>query len=78
MVHIPAGPVEKTLRPPREMMKNVTGSSAGVSFKQTTEQVFFSCMMLTALDIVGSLSARRPARVNSTFTSKIVVANTSD
>lgn len=31
MVHIPAGPVEKTLRPPREMMKNVTGSSAGVS-----------------------------------------------
>jgi hypothetical protein len=30
-VYIPSGPKEKTLRPPREMMKNVQGSSAGVS-----------------------------------------------
>ncbi len=30
-VVIPGGPVEKELRPPREMMKNVQGSSAGVS-----------------------------------------------
>ncbi|KAG8967216.1 hypothetical protein FRC03_010460 [Tulasnella sp. 419] len=28
-VHIPAPPKEKSLRPPREMMKNVQGSSAG-------------------------------------------------
>ncbi|KAF9268945.1 DUF1168-domain-containing protein [Marasmius fiardii PR-910] len=28
-VHIPAGPKEKTIRPAREMMKNVQGSSAG-------------------------------------------------
>jgi hypothetical protein len=28
-VHIPAGPKEKAIRPPREMMKNVQGSSAG-------------------------------------------------
>lgn len=28
-VHIPQGPKEKTIRPPREMMKNVQGSSAG-------------------------------------------------
>ncbi|EJF65050.1 hypothetical protein DICSQDRAFT_50787 [Dichomitus squalens LYAD-421 SS1] len=27
--HIPAAPKEKTIRPPREMMKNVQGSSAG-------------------------------------------------
>jgi hypothetical protein len=27
--HIPKPPAEKTLRPPREMMKNVQGSSAG-------------------------------------------------
>ena len=30
-VVIPKAPKEKTLRPPREMMKNVQGSSAGVS-----------------------------------------------
>jgi len=30
-VHIPGGPREKTLRPPKEMIKNVSGSSAGVS-----------------------------------------------
>lgn len=28
-VNLPAGPKEKTVRPPREMMKNVQGSSAG-------------------------------------------------
>ena len=28
-VHVPQGPKEKTIRPPREMMKNVQGSSAG-------------------------------------------------
>lgn len=28
-VHIPAPPKEKTVRPAREMMKNVQGSSAG-------------------------------------------------
>ncbi|PWN49540.1 DUF1168-domain-containing protein, partial [Violaceomyces palustris] len=28
-VKIPGPPKEKTLRPPREMMKNVSGSSAG-------------------------------------------------
>lgn len=28
-VHIPKAPTEKSLRPPREMMKNVQGSSAG-------------------------------------------------
>ncbi len=28
-VNLPAGPKEKTIRPPREMMKNVQGSSAG-------------------------------------------------
>lgn len=30
-VHIPKPPTEKTLRAPREMMKNVQGSSAGES-----------------------------------------------
>ena len=30
-VVVNAGPVEKTIRPPRETMKNVQGSSAGVS-----------------------------------------------
>jgi hypothetical protein len=28
-VHIPPPPKDKTIRPPREMMKNVQGSSAG-------------------------------------------------
>ncbi len=27
--HVPAPPKEKTIRPPREMMKNIQGSSAG-------------------------------------------------
>jgi hypothetical protein len=30
-VHLPKGPREKQLRPPKEMIKNVSGSSAGVS-----------------------------------------------
>lgn len=28
-VHIPSGPKERTIRAPRDVMKNVTGSSAG-------------------------------------------------
>lgn len=31
-VNLPAAPKEKTIRPPREMMKNVQGSSAGTYF----------------------------------------------
>jgi hypothetical protein len=30
-VNLPTAPKEKTVRPPREMMKNVQGSSAGMS-----------------------------------------------
>lgn len=31
-VALPAPPKEKTIRPPREMMKNVQGSSAGENY----------------------------------------------
>lgn len=33
-VNLPAAPKEKTIRPPREMMKNVQGSSAGENYTQ--------------------------------------------
>ena len=38
-VHIPQGPREKQLRPPKEMIKNVSGSSAGVSHSSSSHSL---------------------------------------
>ena len=47
--HIPKAPTEKTLRAPREMMKNVQGSSAGTSSFLASLCSFYSLRLLMTL-----------------------------
>jgi hypothetical protein len=71
-VFIPSGPKEKELRAPREMMKNVQGSSAGVS--TTLSLVVVS--LLPESYVWASYNRREV--VNFTFTSKTEEENTND
>jgi len=64
-VHIPKPPVEKTLRTPREMMKNVQGSSAGESsFCTAPCWLFVVLLMLSQLSMYSVLPILKLAHLS--------------
>lgn len=65
-IRIPDGPKEKSIRPPRDVMKNVTGSSAGAGsgefhvYKQQRRREYERIQLMEEQNQkVSSLAARR-------------------